>query len=72
MSIPNDLKRRMSEHPRIKWSEVVRAVLEQQISEIEETGRLASKSRLTEKDVEALALAADGGIAKRWKDAARR
>ncbi|MFH0837611.1 MAG: hypothetical protein V1870_05760 [Candidatus Aenigmatarchaeota archaeon] len=71
LSIPEDLRERMSEHPEIKWSDVVRAILEQQIREIEEAERISSKSRLTEKDVHELVSSVDKQIAKRWKNASR-
>ena len=69
LSIPDELREKMSEHPEIKWSDVVRAILEQQIKEIEEAERIASKSRLTEKDVIELASSVEKQAAKRWKNA---
>lgn len=69
LSIPLDLKKKMGEHREIRWSEVVRAILQQQIDELEEADRLASKSKLTEKDVKEISSMIEAGAAKRWKDA---
>ncbi len=71
LSVPPQLKKRMEKHAKIKWSEVVRAVLTQQLDDLEEADRLASKSRLTQKDVDALAEKADADVAKRWKEIVR-
>ena len=62
---------KMASHPEIKWSEVVRSILEQQVKEMDEAERLSAGSKLTEKDVEELASKIDDGIAARWKRAAR-
>ncbi len=67
LSISENLKKRMSEHSEIKWSELVRSIILHQIEEIEEAERIVSRSRLTEKDVEDLALSVDESMAKRWK-----
>lgn len=67
LSISENLKKRMSEHSEIKWSELVRSIIQHQIEEIEEAERIVSRSRLTEKDVEDLALSVDESMAKRWK-----
>ena len=72
LSVPVDLRKRMQRHSQIKWSAVVRSVLEQQMDDIEEAERIASKSKLTQKDVEELAAKVDEGMTKRWEDAIKR
>jgi hypothetical protein len=69
LSIPVDLKKKMNRHPEIRWSEVVRAILQEQVDDLEEAEKLAAKSRLTEADVREFSRLVDGGVAKRWKDA---
>ncbi len=59
----------MSRFRGVRWSSVVRSILEQQIDELEAAEKIASKSKLTEADVRELALAADRGVAKKWKGA---
>ena len=49
LSISEDLRKKMLEHSEIKWSDVVRSVLEKQIREMERSEKIASGSRLTEK-----------------------
>ncbi len=71
LSVPPELKKRMEKHPEIRWSNQVRAIIQQQLDDLETTDRLASKSQLTEKDVEELAAKVDAGMAKRWKEAKR-
>ncbi len=60
----------MNQHKDMKWSEVVRSIIKQQIDEMEEAERIASKSNLTERDVEELAMSVDKGVARRWKSEA--
>ncbi len=67
LSVPPQLKQRMDEHDEIKWSVQIRAIIERELDDLEAMERVASKSRLTEKDVEELARKVDAGMAKRWK-----
>ncbi|MBI5226142.1 hypothetical protein HY994_02795 [Candidatus Micrarchaeota archaeon] len=71
LSVPPELKKRMDRHPEIRWSNQVRAIIAQQLDDLETTDRLASRSQLTEKDVEELAAKVDAGMAKRWKEIRR-
>ena len=71
LSIPLELKRKMTERPHIKWSEVVRAILEKEINQLEEFERLVSKSKLTERDVEELAQKVNEDMAKHFKRLSR-
>lgn len=68
LSVPEELRKKMSEHSEIKWSEVVRAILEQQIRDIEEANRITSKSKLTETDVDEIAELMEKGMTKRWRE----
>ncbi|MEK6924487.1 MAG: hypothetical protein AABW54_04585 [Candidatus Micrarchaeota archaeon] len=71
LCVPADLKRRMDLHAEIKWSEVVRSVIAQQLDALEEANRIASRSMLTERDVAELAESVDAGMARRWRAACR-
>lgn len=66
LSVPLELRRKMKQYPQIKWSEVVRAIIQRQISELEEFEHLVSKSRLTEQDVKELADKVDDDMAKHF------
>lgn len=67
LSIADETKKRMSRHPEIKWSNAVRAIIEQKLSGFEEAERLAQKSTLLEKDVMLLSKKADAVAAAHAK-----
>ena len=50
LSIPEELLKRMKKFQEIKWSEVARKAIEQRAMELEIIEKIASKSKLTEKD----------------------
>ena len=52
LSIPEELHKKMKNFSEIKWSEIVRKMLEQKIKDLEIIERIASKSRITKKDIE--------------------
>ena len=62
LSIDSELKAEMDKHPSIKWSSVVRSVIQQKLFDFVESERIAKKSKLTMKDFE--------GIGKRISKAA--
>lgn len=51
LAIPDGLREEMRKHPEVKWSEVARKAIAERIGKLELADRLASKSKLTEKDV---------------------
>jgi len=65
LAIPNDLHGKMRKHSEIRWSELVRAILEKRIMQLELMERLASKSKLTQEDAEEIADKIKRGIARR-------
>ena len=67
LCVPQQVLARMRRHSEVKWSEVVRAVIVQQLDEWERAEEIASKSRLSQKDVDELALAVDRDLAKHFK-----
>lgn len=52
LSMPTELMKKMKLFREIKWSEVARRAIEQRINDLEELEKLASKSKLTPKDLE--------------------
>jgi len=53
-SIPEKLHKRMKKYPEIKWSHIVRGAIEKYLERIELADEIASKSKLTEEDVESI------------------
>ncbi len=52
LAIPDELHAKMKRMKDIRWSEIARRAIEQRIDDLEVMNRIASKSKLTEKDVE--------------------
>jgi len=52
LSVPEQTHQKMKNFSEIRWSEVVRKAIEQRINDLETMERIASKSKLTKKDVE--------------------
>lgn len=67
ISIPEELKHEMKEFPEIKWQIAVRRFLKQELEELLELKRIASKSKLTEADVLELSAKVNKSLALRFK-----
>lgn len=52
LAISDELGEKMKEHNDVRWSEVARQAIERKIRDLETLEKIASKSRLTKKDVE--------------------
>ena len=65
LSVPKELHMRMKKHSEIRWSEVVRKSITNKIDTLEIMDRLASKSKLTKKDIEQLSAKIDDSVAKK-------
>ncbi len=50
LAIPDELYEKMKRHEEIKWSSIVRRILKERLEDLERADKLASKSKLTEKD----------------------
>ncbi|MDO8538216.1 MAG: hypothetical protein Q7S21_04995 [archaeon] len=48
--ITDQIKKKMSEHPNIRWSNAVREIIVQKIEDFEVADRLAKKGNLTQSD----------------------
>ncbi len=71
LSVSDAILKRMRMHSETKWSEVVRSILEQQLDELDEAERIASKSKLSERDAEEIAKSMDSAMYKKWTALAR-
>ncbi|MFH1199443.1 MAG: hypothetical protein V1708_00070 [Candidatus Micrarchaeota archaeon] len=69
LSVPDAVLARMRQFPGVKWSQVVRAVIVAQMDDWEKAEKIASKSALTQKDVDQLASAVDKHMAGHFKAA---
>lgn len=65
LSIPEELHKKMKQHRDIRWSEVARHAIEERIDDLEVMNKIASKSKLTKKDVDEISKKIKRGIAKR-------
>lgn len=52
LSIPDELHRKMKQMTDIRWSEIARRAIEQRINDLETLNKLASKSKITDKDID--------------------
>jgi predicted CopG family antitoxin len=52
LSIPEELYKKMKQMSDIKWSEVARRAIEGRINDLETLNKLASKSKISDKDIE--------------------
>lgn len=66
LSIPEELIKRMRLFNEIKWSEIARRAIEQRVCDLEEMEKIASKSRLTEKDAREISKKINRAATKRF------
>ena len=75
VTVNDDLKARMNDHPEINWSQVARDAFEEKLVDLETIEKLkdfelmdeiASKSELTDDDVEAIAERIDREMAEEF------
>ncbi len=67
ISIPDELKQKITENDEINWSAVARKALEIKIEQIEFLRKLAGKSKLTEKDAKEIAEKINKGMADKFR-----
>jgi len=67
LAIPEDLHDKMKSHSEIRWSEVVRKSISEKIEDLEMMDKLTKKSKLTQKDVDAIAQKIDSSVAKKLR-----
>jgi len=66
LAIPDELHRKMKKMSDIRWSEVARRAIEQRIDDLEVMNKIASKSKLTMKDVNEISKKIKRRSAKRF------
>lgn len=68
LAIPEELHKKMRHFSEIRWAEVARKAIEQRVNDMETMNRIASKSRLTKKDVEEISKKIKSSAAKRFNE----
>lgn len=66
LSIPEELHRIIKKHNEIRWSEIARRAISKHARKLELMDRIASKSKLTMKDVEEINEKIKEGLSKRY------
>ncbi len=65
LAIPEELAKKMKAFPEIRWSEVARSAIEIRVHDLEIMNRIASKSKLTPKDVEEISKSIKASAARK-------
>ena len=68
LSIPEELAKRMKPFSEIKWSEIARKAIEERVNDLEAINKIASKSKLTMKDVEEIGEKIKKGLYAKLKE----
>jgi hypothetical protein len=66
LSMPDDVSREMKQFSEVKWSEVARKAIIEKLETLKLAEKLASKSQLTQKDVEEFSKKIKSSAAKRF------
>ena len=64
LAIPEDLKEEIQKHKEVNWSAVTRKAMEDHLRKLHLAEAIASKSKMTEKDVQELDRLVKKGIAR--------
>lgn len=67
LAIPDSLHARLKKHNEIRWSQVIRQILQRNLDQMELADKIAGKSKLTQKDVDEISRKIKRGIAKRHR-----
>lgn len=68
LSIPEEIHKKMKQMSEIKWSEIARRAIEERINDLEVMNKIASKSKLTKKDVEEISKKIKRAAAKKFDE----
>lgn len=66
VSVPDDLKKHMEAIDDVNWSAVARKAFEEKVTQIEMMKHIISKSKLTERDAEAIGAKISKAISKKF------
>lgn len=68
LAIPEELAKRMKKLSEVRWSEVARKAIEERVNDLEVMNKIASKSKLTKKDVEEISKKIKSSMAKKFDE----
>jgi hypothetical protein len=68
LSIPEDMREQMEEHPEINWSEVARQSFDEKLHELEILESFNADSELTDEDAIELGRKLNADLAERYDD----
>lgn len=68
LSLPDDIHKMMKKHTQIRWSEVARRAIIEEVRKLAIMEKIASKSTLTNKDVEEIDRKVKKGLYKNLKE----
>ena len=68
LSLPEDVHEIVRAHKEIRWSEIARRAIQEYAQKLELLDKIASKSKLTEKDIEELDPILKKAIYKHYKE----
>jgi hypothetical protein len=68
VSVPEQLKKKMTAMDEINWSAVARKAFEEKVKQIEILKQIASKSKLTAKDAQDISNKINNSIARQFRD----
>ena len=66
LSIPEDLREELQKHKEVNWSAVARKAMQDHLTRLHVAEAIATKSKLTKKDIEELDRMVKKGIAKEY------
>lgn len=72
LSLPEDLHRKMKQHKEVRWSEVVRRILEEKIRDLEMMEKITIRSTLSAEDVDFLDHLLKEALLKRYEERVKR
>ena len=65
LSVPEELKVEMDEHPELNWSEIARQAIREKLAVLKKMDILLAGSKLTEKDAVSIGRKVNKAVAKR-------
>ncbi len=68
LAIPEELFRKMREFKEIRWSEIARQAIEKRVEDLEIMNEIASKSKLTGKDILEIGKRIKSSAAKKFNE----
>ena len=65
LAIPDSLHERIKKHNEIRWSEIIRKMLQKNLEQMELMDKIVKNSKLTQKDVDEISQKIDSSVAKK-------